>query len=82
MADGSRSCFRCKWKPDLYKIRADFTDDEIAAAVARVAAESKSFNAREFVAYVRAHPKEQFHWNAGIMSFEEYARRVDAGEFD
>lgn len=82
MVDKARSCLRRKWKPDLSKMRADFTEEEIAAAVARVEAESKAFNARDFVAHIKSHPKERFHWNAGIMSFDEYVRRVEAGEFD
>lgn len=76
------SYFHRRIRPDFTKIKTTFTDEESAAIATRMAAEYAGFDARARVAYVRAHPEEQFHWNAGIMSFEEYARCVEAGEFD
>lgn len=67
-------------KLDFSKIPMRVSEEEVDAAYEHVMNASKT-DARALVAAVRAHSETLSGWDMSI-SFDEFAKRVEAGEYD
>lgn len=67
-------------KLDFSKVSAYMSDEEIDARYERVMS-APQLDARALVADVRAHSVVISGWDMDI-SFDEFAKRVEAGEYD
>ena len=68
-------------KVDFSGVNWHMSEAEINAICDRVEADAKKVDWRAFVEYAEQHPEALTAWDMG-MSFDEFARRVRAGEFD
>lgn len=66
---------------DFSGARRDRTVAEMEAICKRIESDAKKVDRRAFVEYAEQHPEVLTAWDMRI-SFEEFARRVRAGEYD
>lgn len=67
-------------KVNVEALTAPMTDAEFSE-LCREFEDKPKTDWRKFVADVRAHPEKLISWDSS-ESFEEFAKRVDAGEYD
>lgn len=72
---------RRRSKLNLNGLDRPLTEEEMDLAERELAESNARFSHRKFVQDVRAGLCQVIAWDMG-MTFEDYARRVDAGEFD
>ena len=80
MAEEKKSYFNIP-KLDFSGFRRQRTDAEIDAICDEIERKSDAFDFREFVDRMERHPEALTAWDMSI-SFDEFARRVKAGEYD
>lgn len=68
-------------KLDFSRLGQPKTDAEMDAIYEQVEKESKSVDLRAFVERMEKHPEALTAWDMSI-TFDEFARRVRAGEYD
>lgn len=68
-------------KLDFSNLGKPKAEDEIDVIIKQIEEESKSVDWRKFVEDIEQHPSALSSWDCDIP-FEEFARRVKAGEYD
>lgn len=83
MSDFKRDCSRMFYVPktDLSKVEINLDEATCAREAVEILAAGRDFDHRAFVKRVCERPECLIAWDHG-ESFEEYAKRVEAGEFD
>lgn len=83
MSDFKRDYSRMFYVPktDFSKVEINLDEAACAREAAEILAAGRDFDHRAFVKRVRERPESLISWE-NSMSFDEYARKVDAGGFD
>ena len=81
MSDGKVRCVNmfCRSKLNLTGDFGPITEADCKVAMRKVKEDTANFNHRAFVAAIKAHPERLKAWDCS-ESFDDYARRVEAGE--